>query len=228
MFERFTAPARRSVVLAQEEARQLGHQGIGTEHLLLGLIAQGAGVAARVLRSLGLSYDEVAERVRELKSPIRGAELAEHLPFDEHVQAVMKSCVEEADRLERDSIGTEHLLLAIVNEFKGLGAQILREHKLDHSRLASAVEQVLAEAEAAPMEEIWAKATAVSQAAGGVAPTVSTPRCPVCATPIGTGGSLRTEIVTTSNPDGTNRSVVLAYCGRCGRVLDVAVEGRSG
>src|SRR5436309_2322590 len=161
-FERFNAPARRATVLAQEEARQLGRQRVGTEDLLLGLIAQGTGVAARVLRSLRLSYDSVATRVRELKPPIRGAEVPEHIPFDEYATGVMRSCVEEADRLERDSIGTEHLLLAIINEHKGLGAQILREHKLDHSRLASAVDQLLAEAEAAPMEEIWAKAAAVS------------------------------------------------------------------
>ena len=219
MFERFNAPARRVIVLAQEEARLLGHQPIGTEHLLLGLIAQGTGVGAGVLRAFDVSYDQVAARVHELKPPILGAALPDHLPFDEYVKAVMRSCVEEADRLERDSIGTDLLLLAIPNETKSLGAQILREHKLDYSRLASAVEQRSAEAEAAPMGEIWAKAATVSESVSGVVPPVSTPRCPVCATPIGTGGSLRTETVRTSDPNGINRSVVMAYCGRCGRVL---------
>jgi len=157
--------------------------------------------------------------VRELKPPILGTELPDHLPFDEYVKAVMMSCVGESDRLERDSIGTDLLLLAIVSEIQGLGAPNLREHELDYSTLASAIEQRLAEAEAAPMEEIWAKAATASQSVSRVVPPVSTPRCPICAMPIGTSGSLRMETVTTSDANCINRSVALAYCGRCGRVL---------
>jgi Clp amino terminal domain, pathogenicity island component len=126
--------------------------------------------------------------LRELKPPIRDAELGEHLPLDEYVREVIKLCIDETKRVERDSIGTEHLLLAIINEFKGLGAQILREHRLDHGKLTSAVEKVVGETDPGKVQETWARAIAVGQATAGIVPNVSGPRCPSVRRPSGTAG----------------------------------------
>ena len=124
MFERFTDRARRVVVLAQEEARLLNHSYIGTEHLLLGLIHEGHGVAARALESLGISLEAVREQVEQIvgrgQQPPSG-----HIPFTPRAKKVMELAQRESDALGHSYIGTEHLLLGLIREGHGVAAQVL-------------------------------------------------------------------------------------------------------
>jgi ATP-dependent Clp protease ATP-binding subunit ClpA len=124
MFERFTDRARRAVVLAQEESRSFSHNYIGTEHLLLGLIHEGEGVASESLRGLGLTLDmaraEVDQRVG------RGSEAAKgHIPFTPRAKTVLELSLREALKLNHKYIGTEHILLGLVTEGQGVAALIM-------------------------------------------------------------------------------------------------------
>jgi ATP-dependent Clp protease ATP-binding subunit ClpC len=124
MFERFTDRARRVVVLAQEEARMLDHNYIGTEHILLGLIHEGQGVAARALTALGISLHETRQAVEEIIG--RGTQMPSgHIPFTPRSKKVLELSLREALSLGSDYIGTEHVLLALLREGDGVGAQIL-------------------------------------------------------------------------------------------------------
>ena len=125
MFERFTDRARRVVVLAQEEARTLNHDYIGTEHLLLGLIHEGQGVAAKALESLGISDEAVTQRINEIvgrgKKPARSG----HIPFTPRAKKSLELSLREALQLGHNYIGTEHILLGLIREGEGPGAQVL-------------------------------------------------------------------------------------------------------
>jgi ATP-dependent Clp protease ATP-binding subunit ClpC len=124
MFERFTDRSRRVVVLAQEEARLLRHNHIGTEHLLLGLIAERDSVAARTLRALNVTIDAARDQVRQIIGPGH-LEQADHIPFTPRAKKVLELSLREALSLKSDSIGTEHLLLGLIAEGKGAGVQVL-------------------------------------------------------------------------------------------------------
>ena len=143
MFERFTDRARRVVVLAQEEARTLDHGYIGTEHLLLGLIREGDGVAARALESLGISLDAVREQVGQIigrgQQPPPG-----HIPFTPRAKKVLELALREAQQLGHGYIGTGHLLLGLIREGSGVAAQVLVGLGADLSRARQQVVQLLA------------------------------------------------------------------------------------
>jgi ATP-dependent Clp protease ATP-binding subunit ClpC len=124
MFERFTDRARRVVVLAQEESRLLGHSYIGTEHLLLGLLAEGDGVAARALESLDVTLEAAREQVREIIGPGQ-QEPRGHIPFTPRAKKILELSLRAALDLGSEVIGTEHLLLGLIDEGDGVGAQIL-------------------------------------------------------------------------------------------------------
>jgi ATP-dependent Clp protease ATP-binding subunit ClpC len=126
MFERFTDRARRVVVLAQEEARMLNHNYIGTEHVLLGLIHEGEGVAAQALESLGLSLEDVRREVEEIIGQGRAAPTG-HIPFTPRAKKVLELSLREALQLGHNYIGTEHILLGLVREGEGVGAQVLQK-----------------------------------------------------------------------------------------------------
>jgi Clp amino terminal domain, pathogenicity island component len=142
MFERFTERARRAVVLAQEEARKLDHGYIGTEHLLLGLIHEGEGVAAQALESLGISLktvrDQVVARVGRGQRPPSG-----HIPFTERAKRVLELSLRESGQLGHRYIGTEHILLAIVREGDGVAAQVLTGLGADLGRVRQQVIELL-------------------------------------------------------------------------------------
>jgi ATP-dependent Clp protease ATP-binding subunit ClpC len=124
MFERFTDRARRVVVLAQEEARMLSHDYIGTEHILLGLIQEGKGVAAKALESLGISLEAVRQQVEEIIG--RGQQAPSgHIPFTPRAKQVLKLALREALELGHNYIGTEHILLGLIHEGEGVAAQVL-------------------------------------------------------------------------------------------------------
>ena len=127
MFERFTAKARHVVVLAQEEARRLNHNYIGTEHVLLGLLGERDGIACRVLESFGMSLEGARQEVMDLvgagKKTPRG-----HIPFTPRAKKTLELSLREALQLQHDFIGTEHILLGLIREGDGVAAQIMRNH----------------------------------------------------------------------------------------------------
>ena len=124
MFERFTDRARRVMVLAQEEARMLNHNHIGTEHLLLGLIHEGEGVAAQALESLGVSLPAVRQQVEEIIG--RGQQaLAGRIPFTPRAKKVLELSRREALAMGHNYVGTEHILLGLLREGDGVAAQVL-------------------------------------------------------------------------------------------------------
>ncbi|MDQ0000114.1 Clp protease N-terminal domain-containing protein [Pseudarthrobacter sulfonivorans] len=158
MFERFTDRARRVVVLAQEEARMLNHNYIGTEHILLGLIHEGEGVAAKALESLSISLDGVREQVQEIWAQGQQATSGEkaqqvnsqgqhapagHMPFTPRAKKVLELSLREALQLGHNYIGTEHILLGLIREGQGVAAQVLVKLGADLNRVRQQVIQLL-------------------------------------------------------------------------------------
>jgi ATP-dependent Clp protease ATP-binding subunit ClpC len=142
MFERFTDRARRVVVLAQEEARLLNHSYIGTEHILLGLIHEGEGVAAKALESLGISLEAVRNQVEEIIGQ-GGSSPSGHIPFTPRAKKVLELSLREALQLGHNYIGTEHILLGLIREGEGVAAQVLVKLGADLSRVRQQVIQLL-------------------------------------------------------------------------------------
>jgi ATP-dependent Clp protease ATP-binding subunit ClpC len=142
MFEKFTDKARRVVVLAQEEAKMLNHNYIGTEHILLGLIHEGEGVAAKALEALGINLDAVREQVQEIigqgQTPPTG-----HIPFTPRAKKVLELSLREALQLGHSYIGTEHLLLGLIREGEGVAAQVLTKLGADSNRVRQQVVELL-------------------------------------------------------------------------------------
>jgi ATP-dependent Clp protease ATP-binding subunit ClpC len=142
LFERFTDRARRVVVLAQEEARLLNHNYIGTEHILLGLIHEGEGVAAKALESLGISLEAVRSQVEEIIGH-GGSSPSGHIPFTPRAKKVLELSLREALQLGHNYIGTEHILLGLIREGEGVAAQVLVKLGADLSRVRQQVIQLL-------------------------------------------------------------------------------------
>jgi ATP-dependent Clp protease ATP-binding subunit ClpC len=142
MFERFTDRARRVVVLAQEEARMLSHNYIGTEHILLGLIHEGEGVAAKALESLGISLEAVRSQVEEIIGQGQQAPSG-HIPFTPRAKKVLELSLREALQLGHNYIGTEHILLGLIREGEGVAAQVLVKLGADLNKVRQQVIQLL-------------------------------------------------------------------------------------
>jgi ATP-dependent Clp protease ATP-binding subunit ClpC len=142
MFERFTDRARRVVVLAQEEARMLEHNYIGTEHLLLGLIHEGEGVAAKALRALDVDLDTLRREVESLvgrgQQPTKG-----HIPFTPAAKKVLELALRESVQLGHEYIGTEHLLLGLLREGEEPGAQVLQQRGIELNTVRQEVVRLL-------------------------------------------------------------------------------------
>ena len=217
MFERFTDRARRVVVLAQEEARMLNHNYIGTEHILLGLIHEGEGVAAKALESLNISLEAVRQQVEEIigqgQATTRG-----HIPFTSRAKKVLELALREALQLGHNYIGTEHILLGLIREGEGVAAQVLQSLGVDLNRAWQAVIQLLAgyaiETEAAGGETVGARVEPVAvpvEMVGDDAPT-----CPNCFAALDETLGIRV-LSTTTNDEAF--SVKIAYCVRCGAAL---------
>ncbi|MDR0990628.1 MAG: AAA family ATPase, partial [Propionibacteriaceae bacterium] len=142
MFERFTDRARRVVILAQDEARMLNHNYIGTEHVLLGLIHEGEGIAAKALEQLGLTLDRTREQIEEVighgeQSP------AGHIPFTSRAKRVLELSLREALQLNHSYIGTEHILLGLIREGEGVACQVLIKMGADLNQVRDIVLQLL-------------------------------------------------------------------------------------
>jgi ATP-dependent Clp protease ATP-binding subunit ClpA len=152
MFERFSSQARHVVVLAQDEARRLQHNYIGTEHVLLGLLGESGGLAFQVLERFGMSLDSGREEVHAIVGTGKGA-VSGHIPFTPRAKKILELALREALQLQHNYIGTEHILLGLVREGfgtgGGIGAQVLRQHSSDLMPIRMAVLDL---APAAPAE----------------------------------------------------------------------------
>jgi len=204
VFERFTDRARKIVVFAQQEARLLNHDYIGTEHLLLGLIREGEGVAAKALESMGISLEAVRAEVVGAVGEGGGTPPG-HIPFTARAKKVLELSLREALQLGHDYIGTEHILLGLIREGQGVAAQVLEKLGADLDGVRESVNQLLsgmgitASSEGAPPEEF--------------------PICPSCSAPLAATLKIRTIDV----PEGEEIAHVrVAHCGRCGLALGIA------
>ncbi|HUJ55372.1 MAG TPA: Clp protease N-terminal domain-containing protein [Gaiellaceae bacterium] len=144
MFERFTERARYVIVLAQDEARALKHNYIGTEHLLVGLLREQEGIGARVLESLGVTLDDVRPRVVDLvgRSDPENVTTGQ-IPFTPRAKKVLELSLRESLALGHDSIGTEHLLLGLLHEGNGAGARILKDASVNAETIREATIRLL-------------------------------------------------------------------------------------
>ena len=143
MFERFTDRARRVLVLAQEEARALEHNFLGTEHLLLGLISEGEGVGAKALRELGTDYDKLKAAITVVITPGAPGTASGAPPFTPRSKKVLELALAEALGLGHNYIGTEHLLLGMIREASGVAAQVLVAEGLELTKVRSKVIELL-------------------------------------------------------------------------------------
>ena len=140
MFERFTERARKVIALANQEAQRFNHEYIGTEHLLLGLVKEGTGVGANVLRNLGVELQKVRLEVEKIVSPGSDMVTMGKLPHTPRAKKVQEYAIEEARNLNHNYVGTEHLLLGLLREQDGVAAQVLMNLGL---RLDEVREEVL-------------------------------------------------------------------------------------
>jgi ATP-dependent Clp protease ATP-binding subunit ClpA len=250
VFERFTDRARSVLVLAQEEARQLGHGYTGTEHILLGLLLRGDGVGAEVLTSFGLTLDAVRDQVQAMvgeghESAARGENAAP--PFTPRAKKVLELSLREALQLGHNYIGTEHILLGIIREGEGVAAQTLTELGVD---LAGARQRVVALVAGQARQARHARkndpvempvvsqfvrvdrASPIGRARAddrpGTVDRLSTePRCPQCRADVSGGARFRTILVQpdASSEDATPLRTYVIYCSRCGISLHIFTPG---
>src|SRR5271157_4928857 len=164
MFERFTDRARRVVVLAQEEARMLHHNYTGTEHILLGLIREGEGVAAQALESLGISLEAVRQQVEGIICQGQQAPSG-HIPFTPRAKKALELSLREALQLGHSYIGPEHMLLGLVREGDGVAAQVLVSLGADLGQVRREVMRMMPDyegevAEGAHVQRNWTHSSA--------------------------------------------------------------------
>jgi ATP-dependent Clp protease ATP-binding subunit ClpC len=167
MFGRFTDEARRVLVLAQEEARALNHNRIGTEHLLLGLVQEREGTAAEALESLGISLDAVREQVEKITGQVRDAPAASHNQYTLRAKKALDLSLREALQLGHHHIGTEHILLGLLRESEGPAAQVLVELGADLTRVRQQVLRLLDDPQGEPEPQAAQAAPGPGQANAG-------------------------------------------------------------
>jgi predicted nucleotide-binding protein len=222
LFERFTDRARRVVVLAQEEARLLNHNYIGTEHILLGLIHEGEGVAAKALESLGISLEAVRNQVEEIIGQ-GGSSPSGHIPFTPRAKKVLELSLREALQLGHNYIGTEHILLGLIREGEGVAAQVLTSRGAGLARVRAKVFELLS-VDPGPAEReavtptVFIVSGAADEATGEVAGLIES-----------LAG--RPPVVLRGQPDG-GRAIISAFTERTHPAIVVVVlsgtdEGRT-
>ena len=212
MFERFTDRARRVVVLAQEEARLLNHDYIGTEHLLLGLLSEGEGVAAQALESLGISLDSVRHQVEERAGIGESASQGE-IPFRPRAKKALELSLREALQLGHNYIGTEHLLLGLIREGQGVAAQVLGELGAELGAVRQGVIEVLRSRAEAPSR------LSQSGGEGRVELKSDGPTCPRCRAPVIANAKVMS--LTLGQAEDQKVDLLAIYCGRCGNHLAI-------
>jgi len=205
MFERFTNRARRVLVLAQEEARLLGHGFLGTEHILLGILHEGEGSGGRALESLGVPLVVVRSKVAEVIGP-SGGSVTGSPPFTPRAKKVLELSLRETLALGHKDIATGHLLLGIIEEGEGVGAQVLAQIGIDAGRLRREVLAIL------PGDE-----GAVGESPAAPEPWAA-PVCGRCGSPLA-GSALYRSIEAAAGPgedDEGPKSITVFCCARCG------------
>jgi len=224
MFERMTDRARRVVVLAQEEARLLNHNYIGTEHILLGLVHEGGGVAARALEALGISLEEVRQQVEEIvgagQFPPRG-----HIPFTPQAKKVLELSLRETLDLGHQHIGTEHILLGLIREGEDVAARVLVNLGGDLGRVRQHVIQILSgyTGEPTPPSVEHVGTVAFEVASETVSASLGAemgPRCSQCRRALTETLVCRVLDVREEGADRDHPALVV-YCGACGATLGV-------
>ena len=216
MFERFTDRGRRVLVLAQEQARLLDHNFIGTEHILLGLIDEGEGVAAKALAALGIHLEAVRVKVAETVGPA-GSSATGSPPFTPRAKKVLELSLREALQLGHKYIGTEHLLLGLVREGEGVAVQVLIGLGADLSRVRQQVILLLSGHSAA--ERDLQEPTSAGLA-GPESARQSGPRCPSCRTLLEGQVAYRVlPVAPEPNPGVEPLQVAFVYCLRCGATI---------
>ncbi len=221
MFERFTDRARRVVVLAQEEARQLNFNYIGTEHILLGLIREEEGIAAKALGALGIDLEQVRSSVLEI---VGEGEMtpAGHVPFTPRAKKVLELSLREALQLSHNYIGTEHILLGLVREGEGVAAQVLQKLGADLERVRQTVIQLLS-GFTGQVEESVTPASLGRRFSRGRSkpPPADFPICPSCSASLAEHASVKTRELEVE--DEPPQVVKIAYCGKCGVTLGIKI-----
>ena len=144
MFERFTEKAIKVIMLAQEEARRLGHNFVGTEQILLGLMGEGRGIASRVLKDMGVKLQHVRREVENIIGRGSGF-VAVEIPFTPRTKRMLELSLEEARQLGHNYIGTEHILLGMIREGEGVGPKVLEILKVDTQEVRRRIMHVLGE-----------------------------------------------------------------------------------
>ena len=225
MFERFTDSARDAVVHAQDEARQLDHDRIGTEHILLALLRGRDTVAARALESLGVSIDAVREQVQA--ASVSSGSPDTHLPFTPRGKKVLELALREALQLHHNSIASEHILLGIVRDGGGAAVRILERLGAQVDDVRAAVMGLLPDTPderpigaATPIER-RVSATMGFSMSMAAEQTGDDPRCARCNADVSENLRARSVAVTLESAEPTPGWVTLLWCGVCGGVLGV-------
>jgi ATP-dependent Clp protease ATP-binding subunit ClpC len=217
VFERFTDRARRAVVLAQEEARMLNHDYIGTEHVLLGLVRERDGVAGKALASLDISIEPVRRQVEEIIGQGRAAATG-HIPFTPRAKKVLELSLREAQQLGHNYIGTEHILLGLLREGEGVATQVLDNLGAEPNRIRETVIQLMSGwtevAASSGSEEIGVSTGTVGASVEMVADDA--PTCPNCFGAL--DETLAVRVLETA-AEGEPFSIRIAFCSRCGVAL---------
>jgi ATP-dependent Clp protease ATP-binding subunit ClpC len=208
MFERFTHQARQATSLAEDEARLLHHNSIDTAHLLLGLIREGNGVAARALESLGVTLERARLEVGEIIRPSRSPRV-DSLPLTPRAKKVLELSHREANQLGHDYVGTEHVLLGLVREGEGVGAQVLVSLRADLSMTRRRVMEIL-------LDDRLSETTAVAVVP---APIIDGPRCPGCSQDLEVAFRVIDATPDSSMTSTEARRLTIVYCRHCGTTL---------
>jgi ATP-dependent Clp protease ATP-binding subunit ClpC len=214
MFERFTDKARRVVVLAQEEARMLDHNYIGTEHILLGLVHEGEGLAAQALTSIGIGLEAVRGEVEKIIGRGQAAPSG-HIPFTPRAKKVLELALREALQLGHNYIGTEHILLGLVREGEGVAAQVLQKLGGDLNRVRQAVIRLLGEKGQGPTAGLHEEV----EGEGGL----PAPRCPRCSADLAVFATYRT-ITVPNEEESAGRKAAFVFCRSCSYTLGMLPE----
>ena len=218
MFERFTDRARRVVVFAQEEARLLNHNYIGTEHVLLGLVREGEGVAAQALTSMGIGLDAVRGQVEKIIGQGQAAP-AGHIPFTPRAKKVLELSLREALQLGHNYIGTEHILLGLLREGEGVAAQVLQQLGADLNRVRQTVIQLLSGYTLGKERGPSAALHEEVQGEGGL----PGPRCPRCNADLAVFATYRT-ITVPDEEENAGREAAFVFCRSCSYTLGMLPE----
>jgi len=206
--------------LAQEEARLLNHSFIGTEHILLGLIHEGEGVAAKALESLDISLESVRQKVEETIG-MAGTASSGSPPFTPRAKKVLELALREALRLGHSYIGTEHLLLGLLDEGEGVAAAVLVSLATDLNQVRQRVMQLMSGTVSEVHVEGTATARSVALPFGDVPPIQRGPLCPQCRANLIEEVRHRTMSVPSENESDDPISLEVVFCQRCGVIIEV-------